>query len=209
VAGADSGAERVFRGALQAAANEVGIPLSDIALERMLEHYGLLVQWNRRVNLTRVRDPREVAVRHFGESLFLARELGGPPEKLLDVGSGAGFPGLPLAALWPATRVTLLESVQRKAVFLREVSRSWGNVEVRNERLEGLRGGWTVSTMRAVAASGAVPHLARVSERVAILTGEEGVEEACRAGGFDWEAPLRLPWGERRFLLQGRRPASS
>ena len=61
---------------------------------------------------------------------------------VLDVGSGAGFPGLPLAAFLPQVKVTLLEAVQRKAVFLREASRSWDNVEVRNERLEVVSGEW-------------------------------------------------------------------
>jgi 16S rRNA (guanine527-N7)-methyltransferase len=148
-----------------------------------------------------------MAVRHFGEALFLAREMPAGDVTVLDVGSGAGFPGLPLAAYRPGLEVALLESVQRKAVFLREVSRSWTNVAVRNERLEGLSGHWDLSVMRAVAVGATLAHLARVSERTAILTGEAGAEEAQKHRFFEWSTPVTLPWGDRRVLLQGRRVA--
>ena len=207
MSGAKRGAGRSFAAALDGVAGAVGVSLQADARRKLLDHYELLVRWNRRMNLTTVRDPHEIAVRHFGEALFLAREIGSAPASVLDVGSGAGFPGLPLAALFPEARVTLVESVQRKAVFLREVSRSWGNVEVRNERLEAVAGAWDLSTMRAVALGAAIPHLARLSRRSAILCGEEGVEEARANAVFEWQSPVQLPWGRSRFLIQGRLPA--
>jgi 16S rRNA (guanine527-N7)-methyltransferase len=209
VAATDSGAERVFLEALEGVLQELDLSLNQAARTKILSHYRLLVQWNRRMSLTTVRDSREIAVRHFGESLFLARELGNAPKTILDVGSGAGFPGLPVAVAFAGAQVTLLESVQRKAVFLREVSRSWGNVEVRNERLEGLSGHWELAVMRAVAAGATLEHLARISERVALLTGEEGAEEARRTPFFAWDTPISLPWGKRRVLLKGFRAGSS
>lgn len=208
MAGADPGADRAFRDALESVIAELGLLLKDDARAKMLEHYRLLVRWNRRMNLTRVREPRQIAVRHFGESLFLLRELGLGAGSVIDVGSGAGFPGLPIAAWLTGAQVTLLESIQRKAVFLREVSRSWGNVEVRNERLEKTSGAWDVSVMRAVAAAPAVADLARISARVGILMGEEGLGEVRRTPEFVWEVPNPLPWGERRVLLVGRRRVS-
>jgi 16S rRNA G527 N7-methylase RsmG len=111
---------------------------------------------------------------------------------------------LPLAGWRPALQVTLLEAAQRKAVFLREVSRQWGNVEVRNDRLEGLSGAWDVAAMRAVALGAALPHLARVCRRVAVLTSAEGVEQAHESALFAWGTPVALPWGDRRVLLVGR-----
>lgn len=208
MAGPDSGAEQAFLEALDGVFEDLDLAPDDKARGKLLDHYRLLVRWNRRMNLTTVRDPQAIAIRHFGESLFLAREVPLLTGSVLDVGSGAGFPGLPLAASRPSVVVTLLEAVQRKAVFLREVSRAWGNVAVRDERLESLSGTWDASVMRAVAAESALPHLARLSGRAALLTSMEGAQEVQNTGFFDWQAPIPLPWGDRRVLLQGRRVAS-
>ena len=99
----------------------------------------LLLKWNARTNLTAIRDPQEIVRRHFGESLFAARHLG-TPETLLDLGSGAGFPGVPIALLCPEIAVTLAESQHKKASFLREVVRTLQlpNVEVWASRAEAL-----------------------------------------------------------------------
>lgn len=92
-------------------------------LEQLSTYLDLLVKWNARMNLTAVREPAEIVRRHFGESLFVARHL--PAEgTLLDLGSGAGFPGLPIQLWHSHVRVTLAESQAKKAIFLREVVRS-------------------------------------------------------------------------------------
>jgi 16S rRNA (guanine527-N7)-methyltransferase len=82
----------------------------------------LLTKWNARTNLTAIRDPEEIVRRHFGESLFAATHLG-ECATLLDFGSGAGFPGVPIQLLRPDLQVTLAESQGKKAAFLREVCR--------------------------------------------------------------------------------------
>ena|SRR5271155_2349854 len=84
----------------------------------------LLLKWNARTNLTAVREPEEIVRRHFGESLFAAQYLDPSASTLLDFGSGAGFPGLPIALLRPEIQVTLAESQNKKATFLREVVRN-------------------------------------------------------------------------------------
>ena len=91
-------------------------------LEQLSIYLDLLVKWNARTNLTAIRDPAEIVRRHFGESLFAAQHL---PETgtLLDLGSGAGFPGLPMQLFRPTLEVTLAESQNKKASFLREVVR--------------------------------------------------------------------------------------
>jgi 16S rRNA (guanine527-N7)-methyltransferase len=114
----------------------------------------LLLKWNARTNLTAIRDPEEIVRRHFGESLFAARHLAPGTATLLDFGSGAGFPGLPIALLRPEIQVTLAESQNKKATFLREAVRtlSLPNVEVwaaRAETLPAIRQFHTV-TLRAV-----------------------------------------------------------
>ncbi len=92
---------------------------------QIIVYIDLILKWNARINLTAIRTPEEIVRRHFGESLFVATRLG-PCGTLLDFGSGAGFPGLPIQLLRPDVQVTLAESRSRKASFLREVVRSLG-----------------------------------------------------------------------------------
>jgi 16S rRNA (guanine527-N7)-methyltransferase len=92
-------------------------------LEQLSTYLDLLLKWNARTNLSAIRDPEQIVQRHFGESLFTARHLP-PASTLLDLGSGAGFPGLPIALAHPLLTVTLAESQNKKASFLREAVRT-------------------------------------------------------------------------------------
>jgi len=121
-------------------AHELGglqVELPPPALVKLSTYLELLLQWNRRVNLTGLKEPRLIIRCLFGESLFLARFIK-PAGRLLDVGSGAGFPGLALKLAAPELQVTLLEARRKKCAFLREVARkcNFYGVEVINERLE-------------------------------------------------------------------------
>jgi 16S rRNA (guanine527-N7)-methyltransferase len=118
-------------------------------LARYLE---LLLKWNARTNLTAIRDPEEIVRRHFGESLFAAQHLR-HCRTVLDFGSGAGFPGLPIQLFHPSLTVTLAESQNKKATFLREAIRTLGlQTEVWASRVEAMPAGriFDVVTMRAV-----------------------------------------------------------
>jgi 16S rRNA (guanine527-N7)-methyltransferase len=98
----------------------------------------LLLKWNARTNLTAIRDPEEIVRRHFGESLFTATHLP-PAQTLLDFGSGAGFPGLPIALLHRELRVTLAESQNKKSTFVREAVRTLNlSTEVWSNRVEAM-----------------------------------------------------------------------
>jgi len=114
-----------------------GVELTGKGLEQLSLYLELLLRWNRRVNLTGLRDPRTIVRRLFGESLYLSRivELRG---WLVDVGSGAGFPGLALKLVAPDLRLTLIEARQRKCAFLKEVVRECGfyAIDVVTERFE-------------------------------------------------------------------------
>ncbi len=129
----------------------------------------ILIKWNRRINLTAIRQPEEIVRRHFGESLFAARVLlaaeKGPEQvgdsslsgrestrSVIDVGSGAGFPGMVFKLYAPALRLTLLESQGKKATFLRELARTLGlaDVNVAQERAERFSGQVELVTLRAV-----------------------------------------------------------
>jgi 16S rRNA (guanine527-N7)-methyltransferase len=136
----------------------------------------LLLKWNARTNLTAIRDPEEIVRRHFGESLFAGRHLG-PCETLLDFGSGAGFPGLPIQLLRPKLTVTLAESQNKKATFLREVVRTLGlKTEVWAARVEDMapERRFEVVAMRAVdnmeAALAAAKARMTPGGRLAVLT---------------------------------------
>lgn len=131
----------------------------------------LLLRWNERTNLTAIRAPEEMVQRHFGESLFaggvLGRFVGGTAE-VLDFGSGAGFPGLPVQLLLPQVRVTLAESQGKKAAFLREVVRSLGlRTEVWAGRVEAMPVGrcFDAVMLRAVDRMGAMVDAGRTRVR--------------------------------------------
>jgi 16S rRNA (guanine527-N7)-methyltransferase len=96
---------------------------SSTLITQLSVYLDLLLKWNAHTNLTAIRNPEEIVRRHFGESLFAARHLP-PGGTLLDLGSGAGFPGIPIQLALPNLRVTLAESQNKKAAFLREAVRS-------------------------------------------------------------------------------------
>src|SRR5262249_21740099 len=112
--------------AIQRAAREFGLRIDDKQVTQIQQYTKLLLAWNDKVNLTAIRDPIEILYRHFFESMFGAEVL--PVEKcrLADVGSGAGFPGLPLKMIRPDLEVFLIESNVKKATFIAEVIRELG-----------------------------------------------------------------------------------
>jgi 16S rRNA (guanine527-N7)-methyltransferase len=99
-------------------------PLADETVQKFANYYSLLTRWNTRLNLTAIRDPEETLHRHFVECIFFAQHLPANISTFLDFGSGAGFPGIPVALCRPEIHVTLAESQGKKASFLREVIRS-------------------------------------------------------------------------------------
>ena len=100
-----------------------GLSLSDPQLSQTLEYLDLLLRWNQKINLSGIRAPEECLTRHFGESFYIARRIK-LEGRLLDIGSGAGFPGLALKIVFPQLAVTLLEPNAKKRAFLKEVART-------------------------------------------------------------------------------------
>lgn len=132
-------AESAFRLAIASEAPSFGVKLDSGVVEQFCSHYKLLVTWNRKLNLTRIVEPSEAARFHFLESAFLSTLIASPAAKggrVVDVGSGAGFPGLPLACVWKDCEVVLVEPSGKRAVFLKEAIRKLGlrSVKVLNER---------------------------------------------------------------------------
>ena len=163
-------------------------------------HWELLRLWNKKLNLTTINDLEAAVERHYGESLFLGSHLPPGALQIADIGSGPGFPGFPVAVLRPDCTVTLIESHQRKAVFLREASRKLPNVRVAAKRAEEVPGAFDVAISRAVSYEGLEGCLHRLALRAMLLTGQEAPPDSLE---FVWERPVPLPWGERRFLRMG------
>jgi 16S rRNA (guanine527-N7)-methyltransferase len=119
--------------------------------EKLSAYLDLLLKWNARTNLTAIRQPEEMVRRHFGESLFAGSLVPEGAETMLDLGSGGGFPGIPIQILRPEIAVTLAESQGKKAAFLREAVRTLGlATEVWADRAEKLTGSFDIVAMRAV-----------------------------------------------------------
>ena len=199
-------------------------PVSAELAPQLQTYLDLLLRWNVHINLTAVRDPEQIVTRHFGESFFAARLLlkvgafspteGGPPS-LCDVGSGAGFPGLPIKLLAPHIRLTLVESQNKKATFLREVVRALGvkDAEVYCGRAETWKHTANVVTTRAVEKFATIlPIAARLvvpGGRLCLLAGASQVEAVSQVLGPRWNiSPVPMPLSESRVVLMGvRAPA--
>lgn len=172
----------------------------------------LLLRWNARINLTAVRDEDGTLRRHFLESIVCARALPVGISTLLDFGSGAGFPGLPVALCRREIAVTLAESQGKKAAFLREVVRTLGiTVEVHAARAETLGKVFDCVTLRAVdrmdEAVRAASELVGAGGWLApLITHAESAHiEAIAGSAFQWQPPTPLAVGIDRVLLLGRR----
>jgi len=214
-------------------------PLTANDLENISIYIDLLLRWNARINLTAIRQEEEIVTRHFGESLFAARHLfptrtalaqpakparsdvegavhaeqSSANTRLIDIGSGAGFPGLPIKIWVPALDVTLIESNQKKATFLREVTRSLTlmNINVFSGRAEHyptsvaeivtLRAVERFETILPIAAS-----LVGPKGRLALLISEIQLTTAKKlTPTFRWTSPAPVPLGSSRILAIGIR----
>ncbi len=194
--------------------------LSEVQLAQVYAYLELLRKWNARMNLTAVRDEKNIVTRHFGESLFAAVQLLGHGSEateggsdLIDVGSGAGFPGLPMKIYDPSLRLTLVESQNKKATFLKEVVRALNldQVEVVCGRAEDLGRTADVVTLRAVERFSEVLPVAAAMVaprgRLALLVGEAQIKDARhRLPSFSWRQTVDVPGSSRRVLLVGDNP---
>ncbi len=193
-----------------------GAGLSETQLQQTAQYLNLLLKWNARTNLTAVRAPEAMLSRHFGESFFAATML--YPQKckagetLIDFGSGAGFPGLPIKILVPELQVTLVESQNKKATFLKEVVRALGlkDIQVHQGRAEdsGLKA--QTVTMRAVekfeVSASAAASLVEPRGRLALLIGAPQVKKAqSLLPDFQRQPAIEIPQSEQRVLLVGNK----
>ncbi len=197
--------------------------LSPWVLSQLDSHLDLLLRWNARMNLTAVRDPEHIVTRHFGESLFAARILLGNDIDcsegcaVADLGSGAGFPGIPIKLYAPEIRLTLIESQGKKATFLREVIRTLGlqGTQVFCGRAEQWGETADFVTLRAVEQfQRSLPIAAQLvggKGKLCLLLGARQVPIAQQAVGasWEWQEPETVPQSDQRVVLVGRHSESA
>ena len=212
----------------------VETPLHESQLYQISTYIDILLRWNARINLTAIRDPEEIVTRHFGESFFMARHLFpsgvartlltanpiatpvqsdkphplAPARKVsvLDIGSGAGFPGLPIKLWAPDISITLVESNHKKATFLRELARALTltDINIISARAETLTTQADVVTLRAVEHFEAIvpvaASLVAPAGRLALLISSNQLPALSSVTGFRPSAPIPLPKSNSRVL---------
>ena len=180
--------------------------------EDIRSYIELLLFWNRKIALTTITNPEEIVRVHFGESFFLAAAAHFEKGRVADIGTGAGFPGIPMRMVLPNAQVTLVESVGKKAAFLAEVVRKLNltAIEVMRCRMEEIRQGiepFDLVTARALGSYVELldwvrPRLSTAG-RVALLIGADEVDELKKTAGWNWQKPIKIPESRARFVLFG------
>jgi len=212
---------------------------NDVLYKYISTYIDILLHWNPRINLTAICNEEEIVTRHFGESLFAATHLfpkvssaysassavkafdvdldvpgaqsPRPEARLADLGSGAGFPGIPIKLWAPNISVTLIESSHKKSTFLKEVTRALTltDINIQNTRAETLpAGAFDVVTLRAVERFAHVlPIAARLlapSGRLALLISSSQLAQArSTLPDLTWQLPIQVPHSKSRLLLIG------
>ena len=202
--------------------------ISDLQISKTLEPYGvksdgplcdrirsyisLLLRWNEKISLTTITDEHEILRFHFGESFFAATAAQIQFGRLADVGSGAGFPGIPLAMIAPGLQVSLIESNVKKSAFLSGVARAVDlpNVSVLRSRMEETESdGRKFNFVTARALGGFVQllawsslSLAESGKLILWLGGDDARKIACESA-WSWGTPIQIPGSRDRFLLAG------
>jgi 16S rRNA (guanine527-N7)-methyltransferase len=211
-------------------------PTANDALYQSISTYiDILQTWNARINLTAIRDPEEIVTRHFGESLFAANHLfpkvypvssvfpvvngldvaeARSPKaeaRVADLGSGAGFPGIPIKLWAPNISLALIESNHKKATFLREVARALTltDINIQNARAETLPPAtFDVVTLRAVERLPEIlptaANLLAPGGRLALLIASAQLETTrSTLPILAWSQPIPIPQSQSRILLVG------
>ena len=150
--------KEIFFEKMQEKSKDLGVRFSVKQTEQFFEYMNLLIEWNEKMNLTAITDPDEIILKHFIDSITILNELE-DGSKLVDVGTGAGFPGIPLSIMNPTLKITLVDSLNKRLIFLQEVVNrlKLENIEIVHARAEEFgqnkkyREQFDISTSRAVA----------------------------------------------------------
>jgi len=199
---------------IRRALGEFQIAVTDSQVLQIQQYTNILRTWNEKINLTAIRDPLEVLNRHFCESMYAAATVPVEDGRLADVGSGAGFPGLPLKIIRPELQVVLIESNVKKATFLAEVIRDLGLADARvlvNRYQELSEEVAPLDFVCSRALGEFAPflewaHSEKVAAKQVILwIGARDLPEFHKIRTWEWREPIPVPHSLRRLLLVGTR----
>ncbi len=201
---------------IRKALSDFHVDVNDVQVGQIQEYIKLLLAWNEKVNLTAIRDPLDILHRHFCESMFPAKLADLAECRLADIGTGGGFPGLPLKILLPNAQIALVESSIKKATFLAEVIRTLGlkGVNVVVSRYEEL--GEEIAPIDYLCAralgdfGGFLKWAANNSvgaKRVILWLGTKDAEDVGKMAGWKWDSPVAVPQSLRRVILIGSKPS--
>lgn len=181
------------------------ISISPEQIDALYAHFERLLLWNDRMSLTAIRSHKELVRLHYCESLWFASLIppSWPSGTAADIGSGPGFPGIGVATLKPACTVTLIESHQRKAVFLTESTRSFPNIRVAAKRAESIDLTYDFLLSRAVTPRDVFDLLPRLSSSLGLLVGDHDREDLLRRLGFTWNNHQN-PYRPRSWAVFGQ-----
>jgi 16S rRNA (guanine527-N7)-methyltransferase len=191
-----------------------GVAIDSELCEAIRVYISLLLQWNRKISLTTISAPNDILRVHFGESFFAAVEAGIANGRVADIGSGPGFPGIPIRMVRHLVDLTLVEPIAKKTAFLGEVVRRLGLSIVRiiRCRMEDVPAevcGLDFVTARALGRYEDLLDWAksRLSSdgRIVLLVGQAEVAKLSRMEGWTWRKPIKVPQSDSRFVLVGAR----
>jgi 16S rRNA (guanine527-N7)-methyltransferase len=197
---------------IRRALEEFNLPAYDDQVLQIQQYIKILLTWNEKVNLTAIRDPLEILYRHFCECMYAADIIPIERGRLADVGSGGGFPGLPLKIIRPNLRVFLVESNLKKATFLAEVIRELEltDAQVLVRRYEEL--GEEIAPLDYVCsrALGEFPPFLKwahseqiASKQVILWIGARDLPDIQKVHTWEWQEPIQVPHSLRRLILVG------
>jgi 16S rRNA (guanine527-N7)-methyltransferase len=199
---------------IRRALGEFQIVLNEQQILSIQKYIAILGQWNEKLNLTAIRDPLEILYRHFCESMYAAVAVSDHFGRLADIGSGAGFPGIPLKILRPEIELFLVESNIKKGTFLAEVVRELELVNARvlisrYEELSEELAPLDYVCSRALGEFGPFLDWA-VSERLSarrtlLWIGGRDLDEVRKSPHWEWQEPIPVPQSLRRYLLVGEK----
>src|SRR5271157_2119590 len=196
------------------ALGEFKVTVDDKQVLLIHRYIQMLRHWNEKLNLTAIREPLEILYRHFCESMFAAVAVPVDSGRFADIGSGPGFPGIPIKILRPELELFLVESNIKKGTFLAEVIRELGlgNTHVLINRYEEL--GEELAPLdfvcsRALGDFGPFLEWAASSSvaasRTVLWIGGRDIEEVRKSDRWEWQEPIAMPQSLQRYLLVGKK----